>query len=281
MSDAPMIAAVIGSPVSHSLSPAMYQAAFAANQVVGSYGAVECSGENIGDLITDMNRRGVLGLSVTMPLKEKVISVLDSVDDVASLLNAVNCIVFTNSLTTGYNTDGDGCCDALVEQGGAELLGAKVVVLGAGGTGRSVALGLGIRGADVIVVNRSASNAQQLVSGLQDTVVANGGSICVGSHSDIASSDVVVNTTSVGMNSSVSPVPEGLFHRQQIVLDAVYQPLETAFLADARAAGATLVDGLWMLIYQAQRQCILQFGWKPAVEVMRQAAERELRARQQ
>ena len=216
-----------------------------------------------------------------MPLKERIIAALDSVDEVASLLHAVNCVVLTSTHTTGYNTDGDGCCDALTEQGGAHLGGATAVVLGAGGTGRSVALALGRRGAHVVVVNRSVSHAEQLVQRLGAVVTREGGTLRVGTIDDIALADVVVNTTSVGMNSTETLVPRSMLRAEHIVLDAVYQPLETTFLADARTAGATVVDGLWMLVQQARRQCVLQFGWKPTAEVMREAAERELRARRQ
>jgi shikimate dehydrogenase len=103
----------------------------------------------------------------------------------------------------------------------------------------------------------------------------------VGTVDDIAAADVVVNTTSVGMNSTETLVPLSLLHSRHVVLDAVYQPLETTLLADARSVGATVVDGLWMLVQQARRQCVLQFGWNPSADIMREAAERELRSRRQ
>jgi shikimate dehydrogenase len=259
----------------------MYRAALEAHGVDGDYQALDCVGDDVGELVNELQRRGVRGLSVTMPLKENILSVLDSLDDDARLLNAVNCVVLNSSQTTGYNTDGDGCCDALIEQGGAHLNGATVVLLGAGGTGRSVALALGRRGAHVVVVNRSATHADELVQRLQGVIASQGGSVRVGTIDDVVAADVVVNTTSVGMNSTDTLVPRSMLSSQHVVLDAVYQPLETTFLADARAAGATVVDGLWMLVQQARRQCVLQFGWKPSADLMREAAERELRARRQ
>jgi shikimate dehydrogenase len=259
----------------------MYRAALHAHGVDGDYQAVECTASDVGALVADLQSHGVRGLSVTMPLKEKIVSVVDSLDEDAQLLNAVNCVVLDSSHTTGYNTDGDGCCDALMEQGGAQLFGATVVLLGAGGTGRSVALALGRRGAHVVVVNRSPDHAQELVQRLHNVIAQKGGSVRVGTIDDIADATVVVNTTSVGMNSTQTIVPRSMLCAQHIVLDAVYQPLETTLLSDARAAGATVVDGLWMLVQQARRQCVLQFGWKPSAEVMREAAERELRARRQ
>jgi shikimate dehydrogenase len=212
-----------------------------------------------------------------MPLKEVVIDCLDFVTPDADFLNAVNCISFGPTGSVGHNTDGDGCCDALVEQGGARLRGATVVVLGAGGTARSIALALVRRGAHVVIVNRTQSHAMALVnsfSGFGDEV-----SISVGDQSSIASASILINATSVGMNSSEMPIDPSVLHNQLTVLDAVYSPLETALLTASLVAGATVVDGLWMLIHQARHQQKLWFGEFSDASAMRLAAERELSAR--
>jgi shikimate dehydrogenase len=271
------IAAVVGSPISHSLSPAIHNAAFAAAKRSGEYAAVECGVSDIDTTMENLQSAGLIGLSVTMPLKEVVIDCLDFVTPDADFLNAVNCISFGPTGSVGHNTDGDGCCDALVEQGGARLRGATVVVLGAGGTARSIALALVRRGAHVVIVNRTQSHAMALVnsfSGFGDEV-----SISVGDQSSIASASILINATSVGMNSSEMPIDPSVLHNQLTVLDAVYSPLETALLTAARVAGATVVDGLWMLIHQARRQQKLWFGEFSDASAMRLAAERELSAR--
>ena len=262
------IAAVIGSPISHSLSPAIHNAAFAAAQRDGDYAAVECGLSEVESTMEKLQSAGLLGLSVTMPLKEAVIDCLDFVTPDAE---------FGPSGSIGHNTDGDGCCDALIEQGGARLRGATVVLLGAGGTARSVALALVRRGAHVVVVNRTQSHAMDLAgsfAGFGDEV-----SISVGDQSSIASASILINATSVGMNSSEIPVDPSLLHNQLTVLDAVYSPLETSLLAAARLAGASVVDGLWMLIHQARHQQKLWFGEFSDASAMRLAAERELSAR--
>ena len=246
------IAAVIGSPISHSLSPAIHNAAFVAAQRNGEYIAVECGLNDVDATMSNLQSAGLVGLSVTMPLKEAVIDCLDFVTPDADFLNAVNCISFGPTGSVGHNTDGDGCCDALVEQGGARLRGATVVLLGAGGTARSIALALVRRGAHVVIVNRTQSHAIVLVnsfSGFGDEV-----SISVGDQSSIASASILINATSVGMNSSEIPIDPSLLHNQLTVLDAVYSPLETSLLTASRVAGATVVDGLWMLIHQARHQ---------------------------
>jgi shikimate dehydrogenase len=271
------IAAVIGSPISHSLSPAIHNAAFAAARRDGEYVAVECGVSEVEATMESLQSAGLLGLSVTMPLKETVIDFLDFVTPDADFLNAVNCISFGASGSIGHNTDGDGCCDALIEQGGVHLRGATAVLLGAGGTARSIALALVRRGAHVVVVNRTQSNALGLVNsfaGFGDEV-----SISVGDQSSIASASILVNATSVGMNSSDLPIDPIHLHSQLTVLDAVYSPLETSLLVRARETGATVVDGLWMLIHQARHQQKLWFGEFSDASAMRLAAERELSAR--
>ena len=270
----PLLGAVIGSPVAHSLSPAIYGAAFLDRGIGARYEAVETSERDCCSTVVRLVSEGARAISVTMPLKETVIACLDGVDADAMLLRAVNCVSVVDGRLVGHNTDGEGCCDALVEQGGALLAGSTAVVLGAGGTARSVALALVRRGAEVIVVNRTRSRADELVS-----LIDPFGSVRSGTAADIAGADIVVNTTSVGMGTLDSPVDAGLLHGGLVVLDAVYQPMETALLAAARAAGATVVDGLWMLIQQARRQCAHQFGWITDAAPMRAAAERVLAER--
>jgi len=159
------------------------------------------------------------------------------------------------------------------------LSGAHAVVLGAGGTARSVALALGRRGARVAIINRTAEKAEELVRTLAPAAQEAGGDIVIGSLDEISRAGVLVNTTSVGMNSDDLPLPANILRRNIVVLDAVYSPMETALLKAAKRAGDQTVDGLWMLIQQARRQCVYQFGWNPDAEPMREAAERELAAR--
>jgi len=271
-------AAVIGSPVAHSLSPAIHSASFASLGIDWSYEAIEVTPENLGSFFSSVRDGGFGGLSVTMPLKESVIVHVDSLDDDARTLNAVNCVSVRNGHLRGHNTDGDGCCDAIESEGSVSLAGRQTVLLGAGGTARSVALALARRGADIVVVNRTRANAEELVRVVRETA---GGSvhIAVGDESAIAGAAVLVNTTSVGMNTDDLPVSAGVLHGGLVVLDAVYSPLDTALLRAARSAGATTVDGLWMLIHQARHQQMLWFGRAADAGLMRAESVRELARR--
>ena len=275
--DAPLIAAVIGNPVTHSLSPAIHSAAFVSAGRSGKYTAIDCTPDDLATVLAELTVRGVVGVSVTMPLKEEIIAYLDEVSDDARFLNAVNCVVVSPSGLAGHNTDGEGCCDALTEQGQAILHDAVAVVLGAGGTARSVALSLVRRGAHVVVVNRTVERASELVTAV--SALGARGTIRVGTEAEVEGASILVNATSVGMNSSEMPMSASHLHSGLVVLDAVYSPMETALLAAARGTGATVVDGLWMLIQQARHQQMLWFGENPSAEAMRVAAEQELSRR--
>ncbi len=279
MNSLPVLGAVLGSPVSHSLSPAIYNEAFRLQGIEASYAAINCEVHEVAQTLQDLWESRVRAVSVTMPLKEEVITYLERIDDNVGALNAANCLSRGVNGWIGHNTDGDGCCDALVEQGNANILGANAVVLGAGGTARSVALALVNRGAHVVVVNRTLAKAEELVHRVQQFCVS-GGSLTIGSPSDLQNASILVNATSVGMNSTFSPVESTDLHSRLVILDAVYQPMKTQLLADGERVGARIIDGLWMLIQQARRQCVHQFGWKPDAQSLRNAAERELASRQ-
>jgi shikimate dehydrogenase len=216
----------------------------------------------------------MLGLSITMPHKDAAFALVQDRDEIAQRSGSVNTIVFEDTgALRGANTDGDGCCDALV-RGGAVIEGSRAVVLGAGGTARAVVAALGLRGAaDIAIVNRTQTRASE-ASECADVAR-------VGTESDIADATLLINTTSVGMGTDESPVSATVLYSGLTVLDAVYHPLETAFLAQARLAGARTIDGLWMLICQAVRQEELWCGMTPDPEVMRDAALLTLAQRSQ
>ena len=266
------IAAVIGSPVSQSLSPAIHNAAFAEMSKPWRYVAIDVDAEYFEEEVLAAREAGMLGLSITMPHKDAAFALVQHRDEIAQRSGSVNTIIFDDSgIIRGANTDGDGCCDALV-RGGATIAGSRAVVLGAGGTARAVVAALGLRGAaDIAIVNRTQSRA---VEASECADVAR-----VGSESDIADATLLINTTSVGMGTSESPVSSSFLHSSLIALDAVYHPLETSFIAQARSVGAQTVDGLWMLICQAVRQEELWCGVAPDPQVMRDAALHELALR--
>ena len=270
---ATVVAAVIGSPVRHSLSPALHNAAFAAAGVNWVYAAFDVAAGQAGQALAAMRNLGLGGLSVTMPHKHDVAQLVDALDPAAAALASVNTVVRAGDGTlVGYSTDGAGFVASLAESG-VQVQQKRVVVLGAGGAARAVVDALARAGAgEVAVVNRTAAAAAMAAS-LAGSVGR------VGGEADVALADVVVNATSVGMGTAEIPVNPELLSAGQVVADLVYHPLETALLAGARARGCVVVDGLGMLVHQAALQQQLWLGVLPDTSVMRAAAVRELASR--
>ena len=269
------VAAIIGFPVSQSLSPAMHNAVFRQRKLDWSYAAIEVQEHALSGVLQTLGSKGLLALSVTMPHKERIFEILNNssndlgeVDESARAARSVNTIAVSGGRLIGSNTDGDGCCNA-IEQAGVGIAGSRVVVVGAGGTARAIVATLARRGAsDVAVINRTESRAQDLVA---STNVAR-----VGKAEDLADATILINATSVGMGTQETPVDATRLHSALVVLDAVYHPLETTLLRDAKRAGAKTVDGLWMLVHQGALQQLAWFNEIGDVQLMRQAAVDEL-----
>jgi shikimate dehydrogenase len=267
------VAGVIGSPVRHSLSPALHNAAFSASGAPWVYVAFEVPPGEAHRALDAMRVLGIGGLSVTMPHKEQVAVAVDELDPAAAALRSVNTVVAqSDGRLVGHSTDGAGFVASLRESG-VDPAGRRVVVIGAGAAGRAVVDALARAGAGAVeVVNRSRSRAEEAaqLAGAVGRVVE---------PTAVADADIVVNATSVGMGSDALAVDPALLHAGQVVADLVYHPLETALLRAARLAGATTVDGLGMLVHQAALQQQLWLGALPDTAVMRGAALRELDAR--
>ena len=270
------VAAVIGSPVKHSLSPALHNAAFAAAGVDWVYTAFEVAPGEAVRALDAMRALGLGGLSVTMPHKEAVADGVDALDPAAAALHSVNTVVRSpEGLLVGHSTDGAGFVASLVEAD-VVVAGRSIVVLGAGAAARAVIDALARAGAaSVTVVNRSIDRAEHAAALAGDAGrVGDAADVA-----DVAGADIVVNATSVGMASDELPIDASLLRVGQVVADLVYHPLETALLRAAAAAGARTVDGLGMLVHQAAIQQQLWLGDLPDTAVMRAAALRELAAR--
>lgn len=264
------LAAVIGSPVRHSRSPVIMNAAFQAAGMNWVFTAFEVSEADAPASVAAMRALGIRGLSVTMPLKAAVIPALDSLSGDAEALGAVNCIARQGDALVGHNTDGAGLVRSLQLDHGIDLADKRCVVLGAGGAARSVVLALSKSGVrNVAVINRSPERAEvaaSLAGPLGSTATLEA----------VQDADVVINATSVGMGKDAalgeSPVPVELLNSSQLIVDLVYKPLRTALLAQAQEVGATAVDGLGMLVHQAALAFEHWSSLTPDLEVMRRAA---------
>ena len=269
------LAAVIGSPIDHSLSPALHNAGFAATGVDWVYTAFELAPGAAAAALDAMRILGIGGMSVTMPHKEAVFELVDEVDAAGVALRSVNTVVpVGDGKLRGYNTDGGGFVASLAAQGVA-VDGRRICVFGAGGAARAIIDALTRAGAkSITVVNRSVDRAREAAA-LAGVIGA------VGDATEIAQCDVVVNATSIGMGSTDLPFDVAHLHAGLVVADIVYHPRRTALLAAAEACGATTVEGLGMLVHQALLQQQLWTGAAPPAAVLWAAAERELALRGQ
>lgn len=277
-SGATKVAAVIGSPIRHSMSPVILNAAFRACGLDWAYLAFDVAAGRARDALTGMRALGIDGFSVTMPHKAAVAELVDELTDEARALGAVNCIERRGELLVGHNTDGGGFVDALAVAG-HEVAGRVCAVIGAGGAARAVVVGLATAGAaEVIVVNRTVDRAEAAAA-----LVPVGR---VGTARDAVTAEILVNGTSVGMGTeawddlalplSVEDLRTGL-RPGQVVADLVYQPVETPLLRLAAACGAVAVDGRGMLVHQAARAFTIWTGQPAPVEVMAAAMAAGLR----
>lgn len=267
------LAAVIGRPIRHSLSPAIHNAAFAAAGADWVFLALEVPEGEGGAAVRAMRTLGIGGLSVTMPHKAAAYDAVDEATVVAAELGAVNCVFWRGDRLVGDNTDGAGFIDAIARDPGVDVAGLRCVVVGAGGAGRAIVRALaGAGAADVAVLNRSPQPAVAAAA-LAGRVGR------VGGAPDVAGADLVVNATSLGMGLGADeplPVDPGALHSGQVVADLVYQPLVTPLLAAARSRGAQAVGGLGMLVHQAAHAFGRWTGAEAPVQAMLAAARAEL-----
>ncbi len=253
---------IIGDPVSHSLSPAMHNAAFRELELNKVY--VPFPLRDLGPAMLGLHALGVKGLSVTIPHKQAVLPYLAAIDAVAAKIGAVNTLVAGEYGFTGYNTDWLGANAALRQA--LEPQGKRILILGAGGSARAIGFGLLESGATVLLASRTAGKGQALAAtlGCEWFPLAELG--------DLAA-DALINATSVGMapESDNTPLAARHLHNFPVVMDIVYAPLATRLLREAIGAGCQVVDGLAMLLHQGVAQFELWTGRPAPVEVMRQS----------
>jgi shikimate dehydrogenase len=268
-------AAVIGSPIEHSLSPVLHNAAYAALGLDWEYTRLECGESGVAALVSSLGPEWV-GLSCTMPTKRAALAVASSVTDRAVAVGAANTLVRTESGWHADCTDVDGVVGALREKGFSG--GSRGVVIGAGGTATAVLAGFASLGVSkVSLVVREPSRAGEAV----ETASRVGVSVEVLSLSSVdlgslaAASDVLVSTVPA---EATAPLAAALA-RAPYVLDVIYHPWPTPVALAVEATGSSLATGLDMLLHQAFGQ-VEQFTGKPAPQdVMRSALAAELASR--
>lgn len=254
--DKSIILGLVGFPLKHSLSPVLHKFLLNELALVGTFYKFEIREHQLKDAFRDFRKLGLLGFSVTIPHKEKIMHYLDQVSEVATEIGSVNAVTFRSGRWLGDNTDVLGF-ELTLQQNGVTLKDSVATVLGSGGAARSVVYALIRAGSKkIFLFNRTLTRAQKLAENLR---IATGYAAfkIAEPKADltkkcVAESDFLINATSVGMWPQTEAT---LFEFETsasglTAVDLVYNPLETRFLQKARAAGAATVDGLDMLIFQ-------------------------------
>lgn len=258
--------ALLGDPVSHSLSPAMHNAALGAAGIDAVYVALPVKPEDLGTAVAGLRAVNFMGANVTLPHKTAVIPFLDEISPLARVLGAVNTIVHRDGKLYGDTTDAAGFIAAFEGQGHS-FEGARVAILGNGGSARTIATALPLMRniACITMVARNLSKAEALIDEIRaavgdpaNTAVAPKvtlSALTAEQYAPLAADhDIVVNTTPVGMTPAVyeTPLAAEHLHPHQIVYDIVYNPEETRLLREAKSAGCRALGGLGMLVHQGR-----------------------------
>jgi len=253
---------LIGNPVAHSLGPVMHNRAFAEigyNAVYLAFKVTDC-----GSAIKGIRALNIKGVSVTLPHKASVMAYLDAVDETAARIGAVNTIVNNNGKLTGYNTDCQGAVNALQAQTSIE--GKSVAIIGAGGAARAVGFGLKSAAERLTIVNRTRATGEMLAADLQAEFLP----IDAFKPSRY---EILINTTPVGMHpdTDATPIVKNDFAAESVVMDIIYNPLNTRFLKEAAARECRTISGVDMFAFQGAHQFELWTGQKAPLAVMQQA----------
>jgi len=268
--------AVLGQPISHSLSPRMHTAAFRALGIEGewSYEAIELAPDDFAAGVADLRERGFVGANVTVPHKAAALALADRASTAATAIGAANTLSFTATGVAADNTDAPGLIRSLP----ADPRGRRALVLGAGGAARAAIWALVGAGAAVTVHNRTRSRAVEVAEALGAEVSAAG-------PLPVEEFEIVVNATSIGLAAAQSGTADAgtalkalgmdadRFTNRQVVVDLVYGAEPTELAKAANRAGATVIEGLEILIRQGAESLRIWTGLEPPVEAMRKALQ--------
>jgi shikimate dehydrogenase len=260
------IAGIIGNPVTHSLSPAIWNAAFREAGLDWVFVAFPVAAGRAADALAAMRALTIAALTVTMPHKGAAAAACDDLSATATALGAVNAIVNRDGRLHGDSTDGEGFVRSL-RDAGVDAKGLRCLVLGAGGAGRAIAHALGGAGAQVRVAARrldAANDAAALAPDGHGLSMEDVGQT-------IRDVDLLVNATPIGMRGEPPLVDPASLAAGAVVADTVYHPSETTLLAAARAQGVRCIGGFGMLVHQAALSFRLFTGAEPSLEAMRAA----------
>ncbi|MFT4297622.1 MAG: shikimate dehydrogenase [Candidatus Woesearchaeota archaeon] len=277
---------ILGDPVEHSLSPIMHNTAFNYLNLEKEfqYGKMRVSLDGLAAFVELIRMGNIYGASVTIPHKIAIKDYVDKMTKEAKLIGAVNTIYVEDDgqkKIVGHNTDGIGCLSALKEQG-VKIQGKKVAIIGAGGAARAIAFTFALNDPKQIsIINRTEEKAKFLAEEIRSkTKALVVGSSIKRSHEVIKNSDIIINTTSVGMKgheSGKSLIDPELLNSTQVVMDIIYIPEKTKLLSDAEEKGCKIINGVGMLVHQGAEAFKIWTGKNAPIEIMKQTVLNTLR----
>ena len=274
------LTALLGSPVSHSISPLMHNEAFGILGLDYVYLCFDVDEEALPAAVEGLKRCGIRGFNLTMPDKNRIVDLVDRLSPAAQLIGAVNTVVAKDGILTGYNTDGAGFMRS-AQEAGFSLEGASVTLLGAGGAASAIAAQAALDGVSRIrIFHRPESRFAERTSKLCRDIGER--TACTATCHDIsdpdalygalAESHMLINATPVGMapDTERTLIPDPSWFRKDLaVADIIYNPRETRLLREARAAGCRVMNGMYMLLYQGAEAFRLFTGMEMPVDAIR------------
>lgn len=243
---------LLGHKISHSMSPAMHNDSFQHLKLGHYYHLFDVAPEQLENAVTGIRALQIAGFNVTIPHKVAIMDYLDELDETAKRIGAVNTVVNQNGKLIGYNTDCDGYLESLLLVTGDDLHDMNVVIIGAGGAARAVAFSIARFGVKLLnLANRTIEKAERIAQDfhyLMDIGVRSIKEV----EEQLSDFDLIINTTSIGMSPNVEAIPLSLQNLKPsaIVSDIIYNPLQTRLLTEAKAKGATTLNGVGMFVGQ-------------------------------
>lgn len=271
---------LLGSPCAHSISPMMHNAAFEALGLDYAYLAFDVNEDTLPDAVKGLKALHARGFNLTMPDKNRMVSLCDRLSPAAALIGAVNTVVNEDGILTGHITDGTGYMQS-VKDAGYDIIGKKMTLLGAGGAATAIFVQAALDGvSEISIFLRPASRFYERAEKIADRVAAQTGcniKLCDFSDQDLLKQElldsaILTNGTSIGMAPDIyaCPVPDGSFLRKDLIVsDIIYNPKETALLRMARQKGCDCFNGTYMLLYQGAEAFRLWTGKEMPVDLVK------------
>lgn len=272
---------LIGDPVSHSLSPLMQNHAFRKTGINAVYLAFKVISDNLKKVVDGLKSINILGANVTIPYKTEIAKLMDKLDESAVKIGAVNTIKNDEGLLKGYNTDSEAAID-LINERIRNVEDENVLLIGAGGVARAIAYGLALKGANITILNRTISRAEELKNDLLKNFRDNLRCRVIDLKElgkGLGEFRILVNATSIGMTPNVNetPIKKEYLKGEMIVFDTVYNPLETLLLKEAKKSGCAVIEGYKMLVKQGALSFKIWTGRNPPIKEMERIVYDKLR----